>query len=356
MNDKRITLKQAATLIEAGGTTNTVMLRGQPGIGKSSILRTLADRMPDYLPCYIDAASLELGDLAMPVIDKEGMVTNFAPSARFGLAREQDRPLLIMLDELGKVNKPVLNMLLPVMLERRLGDRQLPVGSIVFGTTNLDTDGVGDNLPAHALNRMTEVVVDNPTPEAWLEWAAANDIEPAVQAFARDYPQAFAMYCDTDIYDTNPYIFDPRKGQTKQFVSPRSLAKASTWVAQRDIIGDALIPALTGTVGATAARDIEAFISLQDQMPSFARITTDPLGTPVPTHEAPTAGFIMANMLAGRITNETADAIGAYVSRWTNFEALQIFLVSVSWNSRRCAAAFKSRQLTELMAKNGKYF
>ena len=73
----KVSLSQAATLIRNVGTTNTFILRGQPGVGKSAILKMLASEMPDYLPCYIDCANLDLGDLGMPVIDRETMVTNY---------------------------------------------------------------------------------------------------------------------------------------------------------------------------------------------------------------------------------------------------------------------------------------
>ena len=133
----QVTHNQVATIVRNLGTVNTVLLQGQPGVGKSAILKTLARQLPDYLPCYIDVANLDLGDLGMPVIDRDEMVTRYAPNARFGIGRGQNRPVLLMLDELGKASRPVLNMLLPVILEHRLGDVSLPTGSIVFGTTNL---------------------------------------------------------------------------------------------------------------------------------------------------------------------------------------------------------------------------
>ena len=56
----RVNLKQAANLIRNCGTTNTFILRGRPGVGKSSILHMLSKELPDYLPCYIDVANLDL--------------------------------------------------------------------------------------------------------------------------------------------------------------------------------------------------------------------------------------------------------------------------------------------------------
>ena len=38
-----VNLKQAATLIRNCGSTNTFILRGRPGVGKSSILQVLGE-------------------------------------------------------------------------------------------------------------------------------------------------------------------------------------------------------------------------------------------------------------------------------------------------------------------------
>ena len=349
-----ITLNQAATLVASVGHNTTVLLRGQPGIGKSSMLRTLAAQFPDYDPCYIDVANLDLGDLGMPVIDKSEYVTNYAPSARFKLGKTSTKPKLVMLDELGKGPRPVLNMLLPVILEHRLGDVELPVGSIVFATTNLDTDGVGDNIPAHAYNRMTVVRVANPTVDEWLQWAANANIAPEVMAFAKEYPQVFDCYVDLDEKDNNPYIFNPRSGQTKSFCSPRSLEKASNLVKARAALGDALLPALAGTVGESAARDMEAMIHLADRTPRFDAVIKDPANCKLP--DGPGAYFFSAFMLAGRCTAETLPAIMTYVERWDSFEATTLFMSQVGHNPNKVTFACSCRPWTQMAAKVGQFF
>jgi hypothetical protein len=349
-----INLAQASTLIEATGAHNTILLRGAPGVGKSSILKTLAQRMPDYLPCYIDVANLDLGDLAMPVIDRESMTTSYAPNARFGIAKGQRKPVLLMLDELGKASRPVLNMLLPVILEHRLGDVDLPVGSIVFATTNLDTDGVGDNIPAHAYNRMTVVNVSNPSTDEWLHWASGHDVAPEVMAFAKQYPQVFDSYTDLDAGDNNPYIFNPRAGQIKAFCSPRSLEKTSNLIKQRHVLGDALIPALAGTIGESAARDMEALVHLADQIPTFEAVAQNPTKTALPGGAG--AYFLMAFMLAGRVKAESMDAVMAYVERWEQFEARTLFVSTLATNASKVGMACSNRAFTKQAAELGRFF
>lgn len=353
MNNLHVNLNQAANLIRNIGTTNTVLLEGQPGVGKSAVLKMLATELPDYMPCYIDCANLDLGDLGMPVIDREAMLTEYAPNARFGIGRNQNRPVVLMLDELGKALKPVLNMLLPVMLERRLMDIPLPLGSYVFATTNLKTDGVGDNIPAHVYNRLTVVDVANPESEAWLTWAANNDIAPEVMAFARDYPQVFERY-DQMKDSKNPYIFNPMTGNVRAFCSPRSLEKASNIIKVRDAIGDAMLPALAGTVGESAARDLEANIALVDQLPRKEAVLSSPEKAKLP--EGAGAYFLMAFRMAAWADDTNLDALMTYAKRWSSFEANTLFLSTLASNKAKVGMCCKHRAFTESIAKVGKYF
>ena len=356
----KVTLAQATSLVQTCGHTNTFLLRGQPGIGKSSILHTLARHMPDYHPCYVDCANLDLGDLGLPIIDRDTPIptTAYAPNVRFGV--HQPRPTLLMLDELGKASRPVLNMLLPTLLERRLADRPLPVGSIVFATTNLDTDGVGDNLPAHAHNRMTVIPIANPTAEEWISWATNSTphtphaaIAPEVLAFAQQYPHVFECYADNP-ETKNPYIFNPLTGNTRAFCSPRSLAHASHIITHRQTLGEALLPALAGTIGESAARDMDALLRLSDKLPTTDEIAANPETTRLPTDAA--AHFILAFALAQEAKPDNLTAFMTYVNRWESFEAVALFVSALAGSRAKAPMACANPIFRKKAAEMNKLF
>lgn len=281
-----VSLNEFATLIQNVGQHVTVIGQGEPGTGKSSMLRELAKRMPEYDTAYIDCTLLDLGDLALPYTEQVGSmrVVQFAPNARFKF--HVDRPVIVMLDEIGKAMKSVKNALLTLMLEKRLGDCHLPEGSIVFGTTNLTTDGVGDALEAHVRNRVCMVTIRKPhagfnadgsvDPDSWGAWALDNNIAPEVIAWVKQFPHALASYTDGDQKD-NPYIFNPVRAGQAAFVSPRSLEKASYISKARAVVGEApTISALAGTIGESAARDMQAFFTVVDKLPTWEVIQQSP--------------------------------------------------------------------------------
>lgn len=350
--NNQVSLSQAFNAIKHLGATNTIVLRAQPGIGKSWLLKDLSAALPDYLPCYIDCANLDLGDLAMPVIDRDTLVTNFAVNARFNLHKGQDRPLLIMLDEITKPSsEAVLNMLLPLLLEKRIGDRYAPAGSIIFGTGNLDTDNVGDMFPGHAYNRVTVLDVRNPYADEWIEWAVQNDIAPEICAFAKEYPQIFDRYDNPSAAD-NPDIYNPVRGNVRAVCTPRSLHHASHIVKQRDVLGDSVLALLAGTVGAPAAAKIEAFVTLMDAMPRYATVLASPDAAALPS--SPSAYFMSALAMVSRVKEAELDAVVTYVNRWESFEAKALFCRTLSANDKKIGWAVKNRQFTVLNGSIGK--
>jgi len=150
---KQVSLKQAAQIILAT-PMNRYFLQGEPGIGKSSLLKTLSASLPNHEVAYIDVPNMDLGDIAMPVIDHESKITRYYPNSRFKI--HLGKPVAIMLDEYSKGAEPIKNMLHPMLevANPRLGDIPIHTDSIVFLTGNLASDAVGDNLKAHSRNRI----------------------------------------------------------------------------------------------------------------------------------------------------------------------------------------------------------
>jgi hypothetical protein len=309
-----VSLNEFAHLVSTVGKSVTVIGQGEVGIGKSSTLKKIVEMNPEHEPAYIDCTLLDLGDFALPYTVEAagvGKVTKFAPNARFKL--QADKPVVVMLDEIGKAIKSVKNVLLTLMLEHRIGDVYLPEGSIVFGTTNLASDGVGDSLEAHARNRVCFVTVRKPDDEQWIDWALNNNIAPEIIAWVKQFPQALASYADEGQRD-NPYIFNPTRAGQTAFVTPRSLEKASDIAKQRAILGDNLtITALSGTIGESAARDMQAFFTVVDKLPSWDVVIKDPENTKVPEDTVAKCIFVFSALV--KVQKDTFASFMKYLQR-----------------------------------------
>ena len=344
---KTVTLAQASQLILLT-PQNRYLLQGEPGIGKSSLLKTLSASLPNHEVSYIDVPNMDLGDIAMPVVDRETKTTAYYPNARFKI--HTGKPVITMLDEFTKGAEPIKNMLHPMLevANPRLGDLSIHPESIVFLTGNLSSDNVGDSLKAHSRNRIIPLNIRKPSAEEWIEWALNNDIEPVVIAWARQFPHAFASYTDESQKD-NPYIYNPRKVQTA-FVSGRSLERVSNIVrVKAQIDTDTLIAGMTGAVGESASRDMQAYIDFSDQLPTWENVTQNPLTAKVPDSAGASAIVIFGAIL--KVTKETMTPFMKYLERF-NPEWQACFAINIAKNLTKQNIAFSNSQFTKWVQEN----
>jgi energy-coupling factor transporter ATP-binding protein EcfA2 len=282
-----LSLDQIATAIRVGGNKRTVLVQGHMGTGKSSLLNTLAADLPTHTPCYFDCTTKDLGDITIPNLakldDGTGYVTYLTNEE---LGAHLGKPIILMVDEYGKANPAVKNSMLRLMLERKIGAYELHPDSLVFATTNLGAEGVGDLLPPHARNRITIITMRKPDNMEWIEWGINNEIDHTLLGWCKDNPHLFASFEDVKDPEENPYIYHPRDQRTA-FVTPRSLEAASDWLKQRVAFDDqTLTGLLMGTIGACGAMDLMAFVKLADQLPSLESIKQDPHNAKVPESAA----------------------------------------------------------------------
>ena len=277
---------QILDAIMALGDQRTILIEGHMGTGKTALLDLLAERLPEHVPMYFDCTNKDVGDISIPkMLNAEDVdFVRFAPNEEFGI--QHGKPVLLMLDEFGKANRAVKAALTRVVLERKVGQYPLPEGSIVFATTNLAGEGVGDELLAHQSDRVTRIRMRKPTATEWIEWGINNHVHPTVLGWVKENPHVLQSYEDVTSPEDNPYIFHPREKRVA-FVTPRSLAMASDWLHKREQLDDDTLTAmLIGTVGMRAALDMNAFIKLADQLPKMQDIKDSPETAPVPTSAA----------------------------------------------------------------------
>lgn len=283
-----LSINQTADLIAAIGDKRTALVEGHMGTGKTSLLNMLSAKFPEHEPVYFDCTTKDLGDIQVPNIvgdaDAGRDYVTFSPNEEFGF--QHGKPVIVMLDEFGKANPMVKQGLTRLMLERMVGNRELPEGSIVFATTNLGAENVGDMLAAHQRNRLIMVRMRKPDMMEWLEWGFNNEIDHVLMSWVKDNPGVFQTFDECKPAD-NPYIFHPADPSRTSFVTPRSLESASDIMKVRESIDDdTLTGSLMGTIGSRAALDMMAYVKLADQLPSLEEVKTKPATAVVPDSPA----------------------------------------------------------------------
>lgn len=274
-------INEVKDMIKIMGDQITHIVISEPGVGKSSILNTLRTEMgeDEYDFIYVDCPVKDMMDIAASIPNHETKTLEYYVSSL--LKPDNGKKKVIMLDEFMKSPKLMQVIWTRLMLERSWGDRQLRYGSIVFGTSNNASDGVGDSMLAHAANRVCLIEMRKPSADEWNVWASRHGVARSIRAWVAMNPRVMKSYTDPEQTD-NPYIFKP-SGTSKSFASPRSLAKASVIVNNRDKFSENMLAvALSGTIGEAAAKSMAAFISMEAKLMSYKEIMKDPGGVRVP--------------------------------------------------------------------------
>lgn len=317
---QNISLKEATQLVAAVGHKIVVVVRGEIGIGKSTILKNLAKTHPDHIPCYVDMTTKDVGDLLMPSITTiEGMrVCEFIPNSEFGF--QFNKPLIIMWDEFTKANKTIQTQCIRALQEWQLGEHKFPEGTIQFATGNLAEEGVLDSLMPHQQNRVMQVTVRKPNDQEWIQdYALDNDVHATIIAAVHQFPQMLGSYLEHKTAGENPYVYDPRQPKPC-FTSPRSLDKTSEVLKANELLPadqrmshDVKVHAIAGLVGERAAMDIMSIDVLYSQLPQWEDIIKKPKEAMMPTDAGARCLLVYSSLQ--RVDEETVTPFVEYLSR-----------------------------------------
>jgi len=354
-----LNLDQAGALIKSVGHLRTFLLQGHMGTGKSSLLTTLAadPDLSNHVPCYFDCTTKDLGDITLPNIKVNQDVPYVTYATNEELGAHNNKPIILMIDEFGKANPAVKNALLRLILERKIGSYTLHPNSIIFATTNLGSEGVGDLLPAHARNRITVVETKKPDAMEWVEWGIGNGVDHTILGWVKDNPQVMQDFRDVPNPDDNQYIFHPKAVDRAAFCTPRSLHAASDILQNREGLDDnTLTAALMGTIGTRAAMDFMAFLKLADQLPSLESIKNDPDNATVPTSASATCMVVFRSL--STVERDWMDAWMTYMLRLgTEFQSLFANGVrSSKYDKAKQSMVMQNKQFTQWAMDNNYMF
>ncbi len=357
---KTVTINQLANLIptisetvEGDDSHITPIILSEPGCGKTSILKLLEKKYGNkYEYIYVDCPSKDLLDIAATIPNHMDKSLDQYIGSLFNMT--SNKPKIIMLDEVFKVPKIMGVMFTRLMLERTVGDRELPLGSIVFGTSNNGSDGVGDYVEAHKGNRVCFYHMEKPNAKSYNLWAGENGISTIIRSFVAMNPRVLHSYLDGGQED-NPFIFNPSKpSQSVSFISPRSLAKCNRIVMNKDSFSrDEIEATLAGIIGSSGAEQLCVFIDMNSQVIMTSEIIDNPEGVSVPTDVAALC-MIMFNAIDDIITQDDLSAFMRFINRVKHTEIQNIFFTMLMGTKRTVNLAKNNAEVSAWCKDNYK--
>ncbi len=192
--EETITLKQAKKLVQCMAHEQSFLMLSPPGVGKSEMVYQAAKEVG--IPCRsLLGTQIAPEDVSgIPRIIGERSV--FCPPRI--LLPENPEPFCLFLDELPACAPDVQKAFYSLLLERRLGEHNLPAGTWVIAAGNRQQDrALVRSMSSALVNRVT---IMNLRVDArdWQEWAARHGIRADIRNFISFMPDALMRPVPTD--------------------------------------------------------------------------------------------------------------------------------------------------------------
>lgn len=254
---------------------------GAPGIGKSDIVRQIADQY------NLEVVDIRLAQAAPE--DLNGLprfIDNRATFVPFDIFPLEDTPLpknksgwLCFLDEITSAPRNIQAAAYKILLDRQVGNHKLHDRCVLMAAGNRKEDKAVVNTMSSALvSRMIyfELEVSN---QEWMEdFAIPNNLDPRIIAFINAYPDKLST-------------FDPEKAE-EAYACPRTWNHVDKLIKSKEqLTGSSRITAddlilLSGAIGQGAATEFHQFCEIFTQVPKYEDIIKDPANTPIPDESA----------------------------------------------------------------------
>ncbi|MBN2250065.1 MAG: MoxR family ATPase [Campylobacterales bacterium] len=232
-----------------------VFIWGAPGIGKSSIVKQISEAKDleflDLRLSLLDPTDLK----GIPFFDAENQEGVWAKPSF--LPKEKNSRGILFLDEINTAPPAVQASAYQLILDRRVGEYELPEGWSIVAAGNRENDrGVVYKMPAPLANRFVhfEMEVDF---DDWKAWAYKAGVETSIIAYLA--------------YDKSMlFTFDPQTNE-KSFATPRSWEYVDS-IVKSGIENDLILDSISGAVGREAAIGYISFKKVMQKLPDLSAI------------------------------------------------------------------------------------
>ncbi len=242
-------------------TKVTPFIWGGPGIGKSSIVKQIAEKH-----------NLEFIDIRLSIMDPVTLNGVMIPDISNGTARtlppdiffNRDKPALIFFDELNSAAPSIQAAAYQIILDRRVGPHALKKNDVIIAAGNDYNDrGVVFKMPAPLANRFIHFNL-RVNFNDFMTYAVKNKFHKDVIGYLN--------YQRGDLYSPNN-----NAAEMKGFPTPRSwefVSKILHKVDENNFSTELLLPILAGAVGEGVAYKFASYRRITESLVNIDDILT----------------------------------------------------------------------------------
>lgn len=242
------------------------------------------------------------------------------------------------LDEFSCASKIVQNASLQLLLDKCIGNYQVPDDTLVVLAGNRRVDRANiETLSSAVQNRLMEVALEVSHDE-WTDWALNNGVHEMVIAYLQ--------MCPGHLSD-----FDGASWKGGAFASPRSWEFVSNLLHNSPGDVAVRIAMIAGLIGPAIGTQFNAFCSVYDNLPDVNAILLNPDTADVPSE--PSVQYALATALANKSTAKNFDRVLRYSDRMPKAIDVLTVKLAIRGNQTGPNSPVKNPAFTKWANKNG---
>lgn len=301
----------------------TPFLVGDPGVGKTAILRQVAEELG--MPYHqVIIAQMDAGEMAgLPFMSKQEIehywiddknkehtekktvdrMIRLRPTYLPDPMVKEGQIGIFNLDELPQAFLANQNIASQLVNEYRVGEHEISPGITICATGNKPENKAGTTaMPSHLKDRLMFIEVEVDT-EDFLKRAALDGYDPRVRAYIRQNPK---------------YLHQFQVGANAS-TTPRSWGKASATLSM-NLPTHIRTNSLKGQIGEGATVHFETWLRVEDKLPKITDVIEHPETAPIFGNADANILYLLLANLADAATEKNIGNIIKYINRLPNQE------------------------------------
>ena len=277
----------------------SVMLWGQPGVGKSQAIRQIANNIQKETGKTVNIIEVRL--LLFNPIDLRGIpVANYDKTLAvwlkpqiFQMDKSENVINILFLDEISAAPQSVQSAAYQITLDRTVGEHKLPDNCLIIAAGNRVSDkSVAYKMPKALANRLMHFNISTSF-NNWKKWALHNNIHPLVIGFLAFRPELL------NTFDSSNELL--------AFATPRSWEMVSNILNNINEDVDKVYSLISGLIGGGIAYELRTWSKIYRNLPSVEDIF---LGSAVTPPKNISETFAVCGMMVRYVKTHKNDIYG----------------------------------------------
>lgn len=277
----------------------TPMIHGSPGLGKSAIVRQIADHFNLNLITYILSNRDPVDIIGFPTLVLDKTRSDTAPPLIFPIEGDA-LPLdadgkemagwLLFFDEINSAPAMMQAASYHVILDKMVGNKKLHSQVVTVAAGNLETDNAIVNRLSTAMQSRLVHFELEPNLEGFLDWGHKNNLDYRVLAYIKFAPEALQR-------------FDPEHTDNT-FECPRTWEFVARIIKPWATLPSEKMPIIAGTVGEGGAYQFQSYVKIMESLPHIEEILKNPADIQIP--KDPSAVIAIGGLISHHLSPANA--------------------------------------------------